>query len=152
VAPAQSICIEFPGKVRNGKLLAAAPSELVQFEGRSVHVRVSLERAAGAPTPTRRQRGYYFPVVCKQFGEFQGSSRQEMHMLLKLHFLGRVQPDNPVSPVRSIKSLTAHDFVDYVDQCVALAAEMGCVLEPPDPAWRIRGYLQEWETAVGRAA
>lgn len=112
-------------------------------------------RQAGADAgrkPTRKQRGYYFPIVCARFGEFQGSSRQEMHILLKLEFLGRVEPDNPVSRVRSIRELTAQQFVDYVDQCVELAGRMHCELPPPDPAWRVRGYLDEWQTAVGRAA
>lgn len=119
-----------------------------------MHVAVRLETAgAVGRKPTRKQRGYYFAVVCQQFGEHCGTSRNETHQALKLEILGRVQPDNPFSPIKSIRTLPSPQaFVDYVDQCVAIAGRFGCELPPPDPAWRVRGYLDEWQTAVGRAA
>jgi len=97
---------------------------------------------------SRKQRGYYHPVVCEMWAEFSGlgiraAGRKAAHEAFKSHILGLVEGPNGLRVVRSTKSLNPAEFVIYVEECVRLAAEMGCVIPPPDPHWRVHGYLEE---------
>jgi hypothetical protein len=93
--------------------------------------------------PTRKQRGYYFPIVCGRYGEFAGMTKNEAHYAFKRALLPLEHPDLPLPKVGSIKALSPPRFLDYVDDCRRIAAQMGCDIPDPDPTWRASGYLTE---------
>ncbi|NDB18810.1 MAG: hypothetical protein EB027_06070, partial [Actinobacteria bacterium] len=62
-----------------------------------------------------------------------GYDKQEMHELLAMRYL-RIE-DDPVTGAPRRKSTPATDseeFTEYVDHCIAFAAELGVVVPPPE--------------------
>jgi hypothetical protein len=47
-------------------------------------------------------------------------------------------------------TLTPVEYRDHMDDCRRIASEMWCETADPDPEWRTKGYLTEFE-GMGRA-
>ena len=72
---------------------------------------------------------YYFGVVVKLFAEHCGYEPDEMHEALAMRFL-RIE-DCPITGAPRRKRTPETDsteFAEYVDRCIRLAAEHGCVI------------------------
>jgi hypothetical protein len=130
---------------RRTRTVTLAPNQVLDaaFVSAAAKAGISVLIRINERKPTPRQRGYYFGVVVARWAEFSGDSRNGAHEAFKRELLGLENPDRPLSKVRSTASLTPPQYVAYVDQCVALAQQMGCDVPPPDPAWRAGGYLAE---------
>lgn len=87
-----------------------------------------------------RQKAYYFAVVVKMFCEEIGELPDDMHYILKDHFLREEIDGHPgLYRVGSITGLTTQTFWDYIEQCRLLYFNMfnGVI---PDPY--ITGYRE----------
>lgn len=95
------------------------------FAGKHVEIVLRKRRTKRSSQANR----YYFGVVVKLFAESCGYEPDEMHEALAMRFL-RIE-DDPITGAPRRKRTPDTDtaeFATYVDQCIRLAAEYGCVI------------------------
>lgn len=128
--------MKFRGKIDHGILKLDRASDfndyLKEFDGKTVHLSVSLGREDRSPEANR----YYWGCVVTPLAEFCGYTREEMHEALKERFLrDRENERDGLIRLRSTTGLDTKEFSDFVTHCQRLAAELGCTLPDEDGPW-----------------
>jgi hypothetical protein len=84
---------------------------------------------------TLKQNAYYFGVVLPLMAEHTGYSANEIHEIEKRRHLPRkilTLFGKEYHMPGSTATLSVGEMVEYVDRCIADAAEMGINVPPPD--------------------
>ena len=120
----------FYGRIERGKPILEAPEDFGRLkqslEGHDIEI-ILRKRRKDRSTPQNR---YYWGCVIRTLSEFTGHSPEEVHESLKHKFLIE-HGDEQLPRVKSTASLDTAEFARYVDDCIRLAAEFGCII--PDP-------------------
>jgi len=74
-----------------------------------------------------QQNRYYWGVVMQYLSQWCGYTPEEMHEAMKMKFL-IVHRDKLPDTVRSTRSLTKDEMVEYIDNVIMFAAENGVVI------------------------
>lgn len=130
----------FRGKVENGKLILDSRERMEKYvSGLKGQVLVIIKKAK--KIRSNKQNKYYWGVIIKTLGEFTGYEPEEMHNALKWKFL-KIENNNLLS-VRSTAKLSTLEFMNYIEQIIRFAAELGVVI--PDPESVDYETLDEYE-------
>jgi hypothetical protein len=121
--------------IRNGRLVPELSDQLKAFiasqeEGKSL--KLSIEPIS--KTRSKAQNSYYW--VCMQImGKEWGYTKEEVHEVMKIRFLGSdslfVGLDEYHIP-KTTGTLTTAQFAEYMEKVIHLAATMGIYLPDPD--------------------
>ena len=86
------------------------------------------------PPRSLQQNAYYWSTVVQLIADYTGDDPESTHKYLKNRFCQRFfnEKGNPVE--KSTTRLTTSEFTQYIDRCIAFAAEHGIVIPSPDNA------------------
>ena len=77
-------------------------------------------------------------MVVQLLADHCGYEPDEIHEALKGRFLrDRKNEVSGIPKIRSSAGLTTVEFMNYIEDCRRLGAELGVVIPDPDPTWRL---------------
>jgi hypothetical protein len=129
----------FFGHVSPGGILALDHPELYSdlLKGRLANCRVQLDIDRKRTPRSLQQSAYLFAAVYPPIAEHTGYSIPEVHEVCKQMFL----PERTMSiggkmikVPGSTARLTTAEMMDYIDRCIAMAAELGIHVQSPEEA------------------
>jgi hypothetical protein len=86
---------------------------------------------------SQQQSAYLWAAVYPPIAEHTGYAVNEVHEVCKQMFLPPRQMsigDKMVTVAGSTARLTTAEMMDYIDRVIALAGELGCVVQTPEEA------------------
>lgn len=120
----------FYGRIENGRPVLELPDEFQRLKESLNGEQIEITLRKRRKDRTSPQNRFYHGVVVKYLSEFTGHTAEEIHESLKHRFLIE-RGDEALPRVRSTSSLDTQEFARYIDDCIQLAAEFGCII--PDP-------------------
>ena len=126
--------LEYYSEVKNGHLSKSVrnkiASELLQFEGKRVEIRIEKLKSKRSI-----QQNRYWWLAMTILGNELGYSKEETHELMKFKFLKRERVIEKTGEIleyiESTTTLNKSDFADMVTDMVRWAASMGIVIPLP---------------------
>jgi len=126
--------LEYYSEVKNGHLSKSVrnkiASELLQFEGKRVEIRIEKIKSKRSI-----QQNRYWWLAMTILGNELGYSKEETHELMKFKFLKRERVIEKTGEIleyiESTTTLSKSDFADMVTDMVRWAASMGIVIPLP---------------------
>lgn len=126
--------LEYYSEVKNGHLSKSVrnkiASELLQFEGKRVEIRIEKLKSKRSI-----QQNRYWWLAMTILGNELGYSKEETHELMKFKFLKRERVIEKTGEIleyiESTTTLSKSDFADMVTDMVRWAASMGIVIPLP---------------------
>lgn len=126
--------LEYYSEVKNGHLSKSVrnkiASELLQFEGKRVEIRIEKLKSKRSI-----QQNRYWWLAMTILGNELGYSKEETHELMKFKFLKRERVIEKTGEIleyiESTTTLGKSDFADMVTDMVRWAASMGIVIPLP---------------------
>jgi hypothetical protein len=128
------------------------------LKGRLANCRVQLDIDRKKIPRSHQQNAYLWAAVYPVIAEHTGNSIPEIHEVCKQMFLPPRQMsigDGIVTVAGSTARLTTAEMMDYIDRVIALAGELGCVVQTPEeagfisnskpPVTAMRERPKEWE-------
>jgi hypothetical protein len=82
------------------------------------------------PERTTPQNAYYWGVVIRTAAKELGYTEQELHDTFKAMFL--IDRSQKLPVVRSTTSLDTVQFMEYLDNCIRVCAELNIILPEPE--------------------
>lgn len=120
----------FFGMVQGGRLNLDDPGMFMRLVGTLEGQRVKVMLSKHRPRRSLKANAYYWGVVIPTLADHLGYDTDEMHEALKIKLLA-THTDDPLPTVRSSASLDTKEFAEYIDNCIRLAAELGCEISEP---------------------
>jgi hypothetical protein len=129
----------FFGTVSPGGTLELDHPELYRdlLKGRLANCRVQLDIDRKKTPRSQQQSAYLFAAVYPPIAEHTGYSIPEVHEVCKQMFLPERTMsigDKMIKVPGSTARLTTAEMMDYIDRCIAMAGELGCVVLSPSEA------------------
>lgn len=126
--------LEYYSEVKNGHLSKSVrnkiASELLQFEGKRVEIRIEKLKSKRSI-----QQNRYWWLAMTILGNELGYSKEETHKLMKFKFLKRERVIEKTGEIleyiESTTTLSKSDFADMVTDMVRWAASMGIIIPLP---------------------
>lgn len=126
--------LEYYSEVKNGHLSKSVrnkiASELLQFEGKRVEIRIEKLKSKRSI-----QQNRYWWLAMTILGNELGYSKEETHELMKFKFLKRERVIEKTGEIleyiESTTTLSKSDFADMVTDMVRWAASMGIIIPLP---------------------
>lgn len=126
--------LEYYSEVKNGHLSKSVrnkiASELLQFEGKRVEIRIEKLKSKRSI-----QQNRYWWLAMTILGNELGYSKEETHKLMKFKFLKREKVIEKTGEIleyiESTTTLSKSDFADMVTDMVRWAASMGIIIPLP---------------------
>lgn len=126
--------LEYYSEVKNGHLSKSVrnkiASELLQFEGKRVEIRIEKLKSKRSI-----QQNRYWWLAMTILGNELGYSKEETHELMKFKFLKRERVIEKTGEIleyiESTTTLSKTDFADMVTDMVRWAASMGIIIPLP---------------------
>jgi hypothetical protein len=127
----------FFGDVSPAGLLELDHSKLYSdlLKGRLANCRVKLDIDRKKTPRSQQQSAYLWAAVYPPIAEHTGNSHPEIHEICKQMFLPPRQMsigDRMVTVAGSTARLTTAEMMDYIERVIALAGELGCVVQTPE--------------------
>ena len=110
------------------------------LKGKLANCRVQLDIDRKKTPRSHQQSAYLWAAVYPPIAKHTGYSVPEVHEVCKKLFLPSRQlsiGDQTVIVAGSTARLTTAEMMDYIDRVIALAGELGCVVQSPEEA----GYI-----------
>lgn len=107
------------------------------LKGKLANTRVTLEIDRKKTPRSQQQSAYLFAAVYPPIAEHTGYSVPEVHEVCKQMFLPPRQMtvgDKTIIVPGSTAVLTTTEMGEYIERCIGLAGELGCVVQTPEEA------------------
>ena len=124
----------FSGRVKDGKLTIDNDKAFGNYL-HSLNGQVSIEVRLWTNRRTLSQNAYYWGVVLPLISDWTGNTVMELHEIFKRKFLPPkviTYLNKEYTVANSTADQNISDFIEYVDQVIAEAQEMGINIPPPN--------------------